>query len=107
MTRPPHWTLSPWGESKAYSRLEEGIHHGHPYPYHAPGCARLGSHRLLLPRRTHRLDFMSVHFEQELGELKQKLLAMAANAEAAVTRALRAFTERDDDLARRVKEDDS
>jgi phosphate transport system protein len=50
---------------------------------------------------------MSAHFEQELSELKKKLLAMAANAEAAVTRAIRAFTDRDDDLARRVKEDDT
>ena len=50
---------------------------------------------------------MSVHFEQELDELKTKLLAMAASAEAAVTRAIRAFTERDDDLARRVKDDDN
>jgi len=50
---------------------------------------------------------MSVHFEQELDELKKKLLAMAAHAEAAVTRALRAFTDRDDELARQVKEDDS
>ena len=50
---------------------------------------------------------MSAHFEQELSELKKKLLAMAANAEAAVTRAIRAFTDRDDDLARRVKDDDT
>ncbi len=50
---------------------------------------------------------MSVHFEQELDELKKKLLVMASNTESAVTRAIRAFTDRDDDLARRVKEDDS
>jgi phosphate transport system protein len=50
---------------------------------------------------------MSAQFEQELGELKKKLLAMAGNAEAAVSRAIRAFTDRDDDLARRVKQDDS
>lgn len=50
---------------------------------------------------------MSVHFHQELDELKKKLLVMASNAESAVTRSIRAFTDRDDDLARRVKEDDS
>lgn len=50
---------------------------------------------------------MSVHFSQELDELKKKLLAMAGNAETAVSRAIRAFTDRDDDLARRVKQDDS
>ena len=50
---------------------------------------------------------MSVHFSQELDELKKKLLVMASNAETAVTRAIRAMMDRDDDLARRVKEDDS
>lgn len=50
---------------------------------------------------------MSLHFSQELDELKKKLLVMAANAETSVTRALKAFTDRDDDLARRVKQDDS
>jgi phosphate transport system protein len=50
---------------------------------------------------------MSVHFTQELDELKKKLLAMASNAETAVSRAIRAFADRDDDLARRVKQDDS
>jgi phosphate transport system protein len=50
---------------------------------------------------------MSVHFSQELDELKKKLLVMAGHAEAAVTRAVRAFSDRDDDLARRVKQDDS
>ena len=50
---------------------------------------------------------MSLHFSQELDELKKKLLVMAANAETSVTRALKAFTDRDDDIARRVKQDDS
>ena len=50
---------------------------------------------------------MSVHFEQELAELKKKLLVMASNAESSVSRAIRSFTDRDDDLARRVKVDDS
>ncbi len=50
---------------------------------------------------------MSAHFGQELDELKKKLVAMAGNAETAVTRAVRAMAERDDDLARRVKEDDN
>ena len=50
---------------------------------------------------------MSVHFAQELDELKKKLLVMAGHAESAVTRAIRSFTDRDDDLARRVKQDDT
>ena len=50
---------------------------------------------------------MSLHFSNELDELKKKLLVMAANAETSVTRAIKAFTDRDDDLARRVKQDDS
>jgi phosphate transport system protein len=50
---------------------------------------------------------MSVHFSQELDELKKKLLVMASNAETAVSRAIKAMVDRDDDLARRVREDDS
>jgi phosphate transport system protein len=48
-----------------------------------------------------------VHFEQELDELKQKLLTMAAHAETAVIRALKALTERNDALANRIKEEDA
>jgi phosphate transport system protein len=50
---------------------------------------------------------MSAHFSQELDELKKKLVAMASNAESAVTRAMKAMVDRDDDLARQVKADDS
>ena len=50
---------------------------------------------------------MSVHFEQELDELKQQLLRMAEQAESNVARALQAMADRNDDLARQVKEDDS
>jgi phosphate transport system protein len=50
---------------------------------------------------------MSLHFEQELDELKQKLLRMAEQAESNVTRALKALVDRNDDLARQVKEDDN
>ncbi len=46
-------------------------------------------------------------FETELAELKEKLLTMASHAEAAVNRAIKALLRRDDDLARRAKEDDS
>jgi phosphate transport system protein len=46
------------------------------------------------------------HFEQELDRLKQNLLAMAGQAERAVNLAMRALVEREDDLARTVKEDD-
>ena len=47
-----------------------------------------------------------IHFDHELDELKQKLLTMAAHAERAVADALKALTERDEALARRVKEED-
>ena len=50
---------------------------------------------------------MSIHFSQELEDLKKKLLVMASNAESAVSRAIKSMVDRDDDLARRVKEDDS
>ena len=49
---------------------------------------------------------MTLHFEQELVELKEKLLTMASHAEGAVTRAIKALVERDDELARRVMADD-
>src|SRR3989442_6609906 len=47
------------------------------------------------------------HFDQELAALKEKLLTMASKAEAAVNNALKALVERNDDLARAVKEEDS
>src|SRR5438046_3604879 len=47
------------------------------------------------------------HFEQDLSDLKEKLLTMASLAEAAVNKAVKALIERDDDLARQVKEQDS
>src|ERR1019366_2760625 len=46
------------------------------------------------------------HFDMELDVLKQKLLTMASHAETAVNQALQALTQRDRDLALRVKEDD-
>ena len=49
---------------------------------------------------------MEHHFDHELGELKQKLLAMAGHAEAAVNRAIEALTTRNYDLALQVKEND-
>ena len=49
---------------------------------------------------------MATHFEQELDELKQKLLTMASHAETAVQRAVKALVDRDDELARKVKEED-
>ena len=50
---------------------------------------------------------MATHFEQELDQLKQKLLTMAGHAEGAVQRAVKALVDRDEKLARRVKEDDT
>ncbi len=49
---------------------------------------------------------MSEHFQQDLDRLKQKLPAMAAKAESAVSRALRAFALRDNVLAQSVRDDD-
>jgi len=46
------------------------------------------------------------HFEAELGDLKQKLLAMASHAETAVNQAVQALIERDHALALQVKEND-
>ena len=46
------------------------------------------------------------HFDSELDVLKQKLLTMASHAETAVNEALQALTQRDLDLALRVKEND-
>jgi len=44
--------------------------------------------------------------EKVLAGLKDKLLTMASYAEAAVNRAVKALMRRDDDLARRIKEED-
>src|SRR5438067_4009643 len=49
---------------------------------------------------------MEHHFDLELDDLKQKLLAMASHAEAAVNEAMRALVERDYDLALRVRDND-
>ena len=46
-------------------------------------------------------------FDHELSELKEKLLAMASRAETSVQMAIRALTERNDDLAQQVIADDS
>ena len=48
-----------------------------------------------------------IHFEQEIAALKETLLTMASLAEAAVNKAIKALVERDDDLARAVKEEDN
>ncbi len=50
---------------------------------------------------------MSAHFEHSLDDLKQKLLTLASKAAAAVNNAIKALLDRDDDLARKVKEDDA
>jgi phosphate transport system protein len=44
---------------------------------------------------------------RELAALKEKLLMMASHAEAAVNRSVKALIRRDDELARRTKDDDS
>ena len=50
---------------------------------------------------------MSLHFEQELDALKQKLLIMAGHAESVVTRAIQALVQRDDAMATRVEDADT
>ncbi len=47
------------------------------------------------------------HLDQEISALKQKLLTMASNAESTVINAVKALVERNDDLAREVKDKDS
>ena len=47
------------------------------------------------------------HSEQELNELKEKLLVMASHAETAVRQSVEALLERDDELAARVRVDDT
>src|SRR5947207_1801449 len=50
---------------------------------------------------------MQTHFENELSDLKAKLLTMASHAETAVRDAIQSLITRDCDLARRVCEDDT
>ncbi len=50
---------------------------------------------------------MPTHFEQDINSLKDKVLQMASYAEASVNRAVKAVVDRDDDVARSVKENDS
>jgi len=47
------------------------------------------------------------HYNEEMTQLKESLLAMASHAESALTRAMRALVERDDLLAQSVIDDDS
>ncbi len=47
------------------------------------------------------------HYNEELTKLKESLLAMASHAESAVSRAMRALIDRDDELARKVEDDDN
>jgi len=49
---------------------------------------------------------MQSHFEKDLGELKEKLLRMGSIATSAVRNSIKALVDRNDDLARKVKEDD-
>jgi phosphate transport system protein len=50
---------------------------------------------------------MQTHHDQELAELKDKLLLMGSHAESAVSRAVQAVVTRDDALARQVRADDN
>src|SRR5947209_8085385 len=50
---------------------------------------------------------MQTHFEKELSDLKAKLLNMASHAETSVRNAIQALTNRDYDLAKKVRESDT
>lgn len=50
---------------------------------------------------------MERHFDQELNRLKETLLTMGSYAEKAVAQSVKAVVERDDSLARQVKEEDN
>jgi len=50
---------------------------------------------------------MTHFFEQEMELLKEKLLTMGSQAETAVSRAMKALVDRDDDLARLVRDEDT
>jgi len=50
---------------------------------------------------------MQTHHDKELAELKEKLLTMASHAESAVSRAVQAVVNRDENLARQVRGDDN
>src|SRR5262249_5108161 len=56
--------------------------------------------------RSAKSDIVSAELAPELAGLKEKLLVMASYAEAAVNRAVKALIRRDDDLARRTREED-
>jgi phosphate transport system protein len=53
-----------------------------------------------------KLNIVPVDFETDVGVLKEKLLLMAGYAEAAVNGAVKALMRRDDELARRTREED-
>src|SRR5439155_3984369 len=50
---------------------------------------------------------MERNFDEELVELRDKLVTMASHASASVTNAIQALVNRDDRLARRVKDEDA
>lgn len=50
---------------------------------------------------------MQRHFDIELANLNERLLTMASHSEASVRGAIKSLIDRDDDLARKVEEDDS
>ena len=50
---------------------------------------------------------MTIHLENQLAELKDRLLTMASHAESNVNKAIKSLVERDDELARHVMADDT
>jgi phosphate transport system protein len=61
----------------------------------------------LASQSSNHYHFMQRHFDQDLIELKEKLLTMASHAETGVAQAMKALADRDDNLALEVKQRDA
>ena len=62
--------------------------------------------RVRLARLETKVTAVAAETSSELSVLKEKLLTMAGYAETAVNRAVKALIRRDDDMARRTREED-
>lgn len=62
--------------------------------------------RLWLSYSGTKLNLVPAEIASDISTLKEKLLVMASYAETAVSRAVKALVRRDDDLARRTREED-
>jgi phosphate transport system protein len=90
MSQPAEISLSP-------AQAFPGLRFPSLFPVGTPAPLRLRSD----------IRLVDSSFEIQLAGLKEKLLLMASHAEAAVNRSVKALIRRDDDLARKTKEDDN